>query len=56
MRAMGGKRTGPKMLGKFIARIKDDFDTPSAIRILAKAAKSRSADMDEMVSILGLAY
>jgi cysteinyl-tRNA synthetase len=54
--AMGGKRTGPKMLGKFTARIKDDFDIPSAVKILAKAAKSRSADMDEMVNILGLAY
>lgn len=54
--AMNSDRTGPKMLGKFAARIKDDFDTPAAVRILDRAAKLRSADIGEMVSILGLAY
>lgn len=45
-----------KMAGRFFDRIEDDFDTPGATNVLIEAAKSRSADLDIMVSVFGLRY
>jgi hypothetical protein len=44
------------MAGRFFDCIKDDFDTPGALEVLIGAAKSRSADLNAMVSIFGLRY
>jgi cysteinyl-tRNA synthetase len=45
-----------RMAGRFFDRIEDDFDTPGAVKALIEAAKSRSADLNAMVSVFGLRY
>jgi cysteinyl-tRNA synthetase len=49
-------RTRSKLAGKFLKRIEDDFDTPGALKVLVEAARTRSADLDAMVSVFGLRY
>ncbi|HEY3094449.1 MAG TPA: class I tRNA ligase family protein [Nitrososphaera sp.] len=54
--ALNRKPRPVKMAGRFFDCIKDDFDTPGALKVLIGAAKSRSADLNAMVSIFGLRY
>ena len=54
--ALNRQPAARKMAGRFLDCIEDDFDVPGALNVLIGAAKSRSADLDAMVSVFGLRY
>jgi cysteinyl-tRNA synthetase len=50
----GQKKT--RHLAKFLQALDNDFDTPTAIRVMTEAAKTKSADLRVMAGILGLRH
>jgi cysteinyl-tRNA synthetase len=51
-----GRAGGKPMLEEFTCRVEDDFDTPGALKVMRKAARSASKDLKVMASIFGLQY
>jgi cysteinyl-tRNA synthetase len=54
--ALNSQSCPVKMADRFLHCIEDDFDTPGALKVLMRAARSRSADLKAMVSVFGLRY